>query len=213
MDTSELVGQSLFHGSAWTLCLCLETNRRWGETCVPLDVPVYYSLFPPSSFERLSFIWRLSSAENTALVEDGTSGSCTFYRRIHSSTFLSLHSLWSFLEGAKTWAILKKTLQQACSKCSLMPSSVLQTCRVPFRCSAEDFILFCPLLAHKNPFARLNLLRSLSGLNHVLLQQTSLPNHLESSPDLSSVGRDAEMIPKDQSSSSIRMTKKMWEKE
>lgn len=149
---------------------------------------------------------------NTALVEDKhldlkllTNGLFRLF------PFPSLCSLQSFLDATQTSVILGKTPRRAGAKCSLMS----HFCRLANQPSSLGIVprRFYPLLpspAHKNPRARLDLSRALGGLNRVLLQQTCLSNHLESSPDLSSVGRP-KMIPKDQSSSFMRMTKKMWE--
>lgn len=207
MATFRVVGPHLFHGHAWTLCL--ETKRRREETCPALDVPVcFYSLFPSSSFDHLSFIWSLSSAGKTALVEDKHLELKLFTNGLFRLfLFPSLFSLQSFLmplklhfgEDAST-SLCKMVLDVA-----LLPSC--KPAEFPWDHPQKILSTFA-LPAHKNPCVWLNLSRALSGLNRVLLQQTCLSNHLESSPDLSSVGR-LKMIPKDQSSSFMRMTKKM----
>lgn len=193
-------------------CLCLETNRRWGETCVPLDVPVYYSLFPPSSFERLSFIWRLSSAEKLLLLKMEhldlalfTDGSIRphFHHSILFGLFLKALKLGPFWRRRfKPAANVPWCLPQSC-KPAEFPSDPLQ----------KIWFSFAPcwrtrILSPGSTFHALS-----AALITSYCSRRAFRTIWKAVQIWAQFGRDAEMIPKDQSSSSIRMTKKMWEKE
>lgn len=214
MATFRVAGPLLFHGHAWTVCL--ETKRRREETCPALDVPVCsYSLFPSSSFDRLSFICLLSSFcwKNSSLllkiniwILSFSQMDCSACSRFHRSVLFSLS--WCHSNFCRFGEDVSASLRKMLLDVALLPSC--KPAEFPWGHPQKILSTFA-LPAHKNPCVQLNLSRALSGLNRVLLQQTCPSNHLESSPDLSSVGRP-KMIPKDQSSSFMRMTKKMWEK-